>query len=52
MSQDMGRELANRDELIAYVREQFPKAPPGGRVGAIGGGRKAAETALQEVDPG
>ena len=26
MSQDMEREFASRDELIAYVREQFPEA--------------------------
>jgi deoxyribodipyrimidine photo-lyase len=53
MSQDMEREFASRDELIAYVREQFPEAAAiDSSVAPILGGRKAAETALQQVDPG
>ena len=53
MSQDMEREFASRDELIAYVREQFPEAAArDSSVPPTPGGRKAAETALQQVDPG
>ncbi|MDP8935498.1 MAG: deoxyribodipyrimidine photo-lyase, partial [Cyanobacteriota bacterium] len=53
MSQDMEREFASRDELIAYVREQFPEAAArDSSVPPILGGRKAAETALQQVEPG
>lgn len=53
MTQDMEREFASRDELIAYVREQFPEAQArDSHVTATPGGRKAAETALQQVDPG
>ena len=52
MSQDMEREFASREELIAYVREQFPEAAGDSSVPPTPGGRKAAETALQQVDPG
>src|SRR5919199_3320175 len=53
MSQDMEREFGSRDELIAYVREQFPEAAArDSSVAPILGGPKAAETALQQVDPG
>ncbi|WP_315790367.1 FAD-binding domain-containing protein [Fischerella sp. JS2] len=52
MTQDMQREFANRDELVAYLREQFPQAA--GRDDHISqtiGGRKTAQNILQKVDP-
>ncbi|MEG5137876.1 MULTISPECIES: FAD-binding domain-containing protein [unclassified Microcoleus] len=53
MTQDMKREFASRDELIAYVREQFPEAAArDSNVPPTTGGRKAAETLLQKIDPG
>lgn len=49
---DMRRDFANRDELIAYIREQFPSAAErDGHIGGTVGGRKAAEAALSQVDP-
>lgn len=49
---DMRREFTSRDELIAYVREQFPNAADGSeQVSEIVGGRKAAEAALNQVNP-
>jgi deoxyribodipyrimidine photo-lyase len=52
MSQDMKREFASREELIAYVRQQFPEAEArDSHVSPTIGGRKAAETALKQVDP-
>ncbi|BAY22439.1 deoxyribodipyrimidine photolyase family protein [Calothrix sp. NIES-2100] len=48
----MQREFASRDELIAYLREQFPQAAERDeRVSNTVGGRKAAEKALQKVKP-
>ena len=53
MSQDMKREFASRDELIAYLREQFPEAAArDSHVSPTAGGRKAAGEVLQQVDPG
>jgi deoxyribodipyrimidine photo-lyase len=53
MSQDLKREFASRDELIAYLREQFPQAEAKeSHVSATLGGRKTALEALQQVDPG
>ncbi|NJL65817.1 MAG: deoxyribodipyrimidine photo-lyase [Richelia sp. CSU_2_1] len=53
MTQDMKREFASRDELIAYLHEQFPEAAArDSHVSPTAGGRKAAEEALQQVDPG
>ncbi len=52
MTQDMKREFASREELITYLRQQFPEAA--GRDSHLSptlGGRKAAETALQQVEP-
>jgi deoxyribodipyrimidine photo-lyase len=49
---NMQRDFASRDELIAYIREQFPTAV--GRddhISEIVGGRTAAEAALKKVDP-
>ena len=49
---NMRRDFASRDELIAYVREQFPKAVDrDDHVSEIQGGRKAAEVVLNQVDP-
>lgn len=48
----MRREFANRDELIAYIHEQFPQAAArDSHIGEMVGGRKAAEMALEKVDP-
>ncbi|WP_341731427.1 FAD-binding domain-containing protein [Microcoleus sp. EPA2] len=52
MTQDMKREFASREELITYLRQQFPEAATrDSHVSPTLGGRKAAETALQKVDP-
>ncbi|RUR73080.1 FAD-binding domain-containing protein [Chlorogloeopsis fritschii PCC 9212] len=52
MSKDMQREFANRDELVAYLRKQFPQAAErSDRISETVGGRKAAQKALQKVDP-
>ncbi|WP_414577567.1 FAD-binding domain-containing protein [Anabaena sp. CCY 9402-a] len=48
----MQREFASRDELIAYLREQFPQAAErDDHVSNTLGGRKAAETALHKINP-
>ncbi|BAY61154.1 deoxyribodipyrimidine photolyase family protein [Calothrix brevissima NIES-22] len=48
----MQREFASRDELIAYLKEQFPQAAERDDiVSEIVGGRKAAQTALKKVKP-
>lgn len=46
----MQREFASRDELVAYLREQFPEATRDNHISQIVGGRKAAEVALEKVD--
>ncbi|NJR76514.1 MAG: deoxyribodipyrimidine photo-lyase [Scytonema sp. CRU_2_7] len=52
MTKDMRRDFANRDELVAYLREQFPKASQrDDHTSETVGGRKAAVEALQKVDP-
>ncbi|GAA6615497.1 FAD-binding domain-containing protein [Scytonema sp. NUACC26] len=52
MTNDMRREFTNRDELVAYLREQFPEAAQrDNNVSETVGGRKAANKALQKVDP-
>ncbi len=49
---NMRRDFASRDELIAYVREQFPAAADrDDHISEIVGGRQAAEAALEKVDP-
>ncbi|MEP0882836.1 deoxyribodipyrimidine photo-lyase [Trichocoleus sp. ST-U3] len=51
-NRDMRRDFASRDDLITYLREQFPTAAE--RDDAIAttvGGRKAAEAFLSQVDP-
>ena len=52
MSKDMQREFTNRDELVAYLREQFPDAARrDDHISETVGGRKAAQEALQKIDP-
>ncbi len=52
MTDNMRREFSNRDELIAYLHEQFPQAAErSDKISEILGGRKAAETILEKVDP-
>jgi len=52
MSSNMRREFASRDELIAYLRREFPQAAArSGEVSAIRGGRQEAEARLQRIDP-
>ncbi len=47
----MLKEFANRDELIAYLRQQFPTAAEcDDHISEIAGGYQAAEKALQKVD--
>jgi len=51
-SQDLQREFVDRDDLIAYLKEQFPAAAArDDRVSSIRGGRRAAEAALARLDP-
>lgn len=47
---DMRRAFSGREELIEYLREQFPEAE-GEEAGGALGGRAAAERALAGVDP-
>jgi deoxyribodipyrimidine photo-lyase len=48
----MLREFNNRAELITYLREQFPQAAAvDDHISIISGGRKAAQQALEKVDP-
>lgn len=49
--QNLRREFANRDELIAYVREQFSAAERDEHVSETLGGRQAAEVALSKIQP-
>ncbi|BAZ39170.1 deoxyribodipyrimidine photolyase-like protein [Calothrix sp. NIES-4101] len=52
MSHNMRREFSNRDELIVYLREQFPQATEtDNHISEMLGGRKAAEATLAKVDP-
>jgi deoxyribodipyrimidine photo-lyase len=52
MADDMRRKFNNRDDLVVYLREQFPQAAGrNDKISQIHGGRKAAETMLQKVDP-
>ena len=49
---DMLQEFASRDDLVAYLREQFPTAAErDDHVSETIGGRKAAQTVLSQVDP-
>lgn len=52
MSNDMRREFANRDELVAYLCECFPAAARrDDHISETVGGRQAAQKALQKIDP-
>ena len=49
MTNNMQRDFANREELVTYLREQFPNAAKrDDHISEIVGGRKSAETALQK----
>ncbi|BAY92132.1 deoxyribodipyrimidine photolyase-like protein [Microchaete diplosiphon NIES-3275] len=51
-NQKMRREFSHRDQLIAYLRQEFPKATErDDSISEIVGGRKAAEQALAKVEP-
>ncbi|MDF5729444.1 MAG: FAD-binding domain-containing protein [Rhizonema sp. PD38] len=50
MANDMQRDFANRDELVKYLREQFPHTAEH-HISDTVGGRKAAQKVLQKVDP-
>ncbi|MFQ3594297.1 MAG: FAD-binding domain-containing protein [Gemmataceae bacterium] len=49
MSADLRRDFANRDDLAAYLREQFPEAS--GELSPIVGGLAEAHHRLQRLDP-
>lgn len=52
MSRDMRRDFADRGDLIAYVRAQFPDAAErDNHYAETRGGRQAAEARLEQVDP-
>lgn len=52
MTDNMEREFANRDRLVAYLREQFPTAAErDDHISVIVGGRAAAQTAVAKVNP-
>lgn len=52
MSNDMQRKFDNRDDLIAYLIEQFPEATAvDDSVSHMQGGRALAEGALRRIDP-
>lgn len=49
---NLRRDFASRDELISYIREQFPQSVNRDeQISEITGGRKAAEIALKKVEP-
>lgn len=49
---EMRREFADREDLLAYLREQFPAAAArDNAVSTTRGGRRAAETQLRQLDP-
>jgi deoxyribodipyrimidine photo-lyase len=49
MSADLRRDFTNRDELSAYLKQQFPQAQ--GELSPTLGGVKAAEERLAAIDP-
>ena len=52
MSADMQREFGSRDELVAYLRAEFPAAAAiDDHVSAVVGGRRAADALLEPLDP-
>ncbi len=51
-TKDMRRDFANRDELIAYVKAEFPKAVAvDDHVSKVKGGRAAAKRLMERIDP-
>lgn len=47
----MLRDFANREELVTYIREQFPQAAQtDDYISGTPGGRKAAEAQLEKVN--
>lgn len=53
MTSTMQRDFESREEMIAYLKEQFPDATrEDEHVASLRGGRKAAEEALAAMDPG
>ena len=52
MNKEMRRDFNNREDLIAYLKQEFLEtAKRNDRIGETVGGSKAAENALQKVDP-
>ena len=52
MSGDLRREFADRDDLVAYLRDQFPGAAArGDEISPTRGGRRAALVALGRINP-
>jgi deoxyribodipyrimidine photo-lyase len=47
----MRRQFKDRQDLINYVRSQFPQAIDPEHISATLGGRQAAEQALRQIDP-
>lgn len=51
-STDMRRDFADRDDLIAYLKEQFPEAAAiDDNIPKTRGGRAAAEARMKQIDP-
>ena len=51
-SRDMRRDFADREDLVAYLREQFPEAAAiDDHVSTTRGGRRAALAALDRIQP-
>lgn len=52
MSNNMQREFASREQLVSYLREQFPTAAErDDQIGETVGGRQAALKVLNQIDP-
>lgn len=52
MSNNMQREFASREQLVSYLREQFPTAAErDDQIGEAVGGRQAALKVLNQIDP-
>lgn len=52
MSNNMQREFASREQLVSYLREQFPTAAErDDQIGEAVGGRQAALKVLNHIDP-
>ncbi|MEO1560432.1 MAG: deoxyribodipyrimidine photo-lyase, partial [Cyanobacteria bacterium J06632_19] len=52
MNKEMRRDFYNREDLIAYLKQEFPEAAKRDEhISETVGGYKAAKKALQKVDP-